>query len=684
MSASALLFEDGDHILDAASELRDARNESADELPRRERSASLSQAAPPPAIVADAAASGGVATATRNRSNSEPPALDQEGSDSDYLDDNDVEAIWQRFAPYGRATVRPPPSHLTVRLKSRKRFDRAERTRVFNFVRVLIVAVVCIICFGGYLNFDVPGALNVDIKQSLGVDDDEMGLLYAVYTLPNVVVVIFGGLLIDRIGLRITTLMFAALVVLGAALLAVSVFYRSFPMAVAARTIYGLGNESMFVCADAILCDWFDHGALSRVMSLQSTVLNLGDLVTYAVLPTISDRFGIAVALSSAAAACTAGFVAVGVYVVVDKLFEHDKEIMDLENGSARQNGGGGGGGGSASSAEYAANILRFAAIEKAISEGRRPSGLGAEPHAPPHAVDAYDDRAALLPDLSDANDDDTLSMSSAPVPDVVLPQSGGDVTKRRNGVAADRPQSTDAHRSGSQRGSRRTTVTRQRTWRERLWRRLRIFDQRFLFLSLTATSLTGAYTTFAGFAPDLLEKRFDMDQTTASGVVAGLSIANIVATPLLGFLFSRMRQSSVIVVVSFALAFMSMAHLYLSMIPATWGDYAWPAIAVIGISFSMLSAAVWPCVSAVVRESRIGTAYGVLYALQNVVDSALYYTAGHVINASPVGISLMWAGIAAVGVLWSILWNSAMSRAAGGIWAALASPVPPKMEAPL
>jgi predicted MFS family arabinose efflux permease len=596
------------------------------------------------------------------------------------LDDTDVEAIWQRFAPYGRATVRPPPgSHLTVRLTSKKRFDRAERTRVFNFVRVLIVGLVCIICFGGYLNFDVPGALNVDIKQSLAVDDDEMGLLYAVYTLPNVVVVIFGGLLIDRIGLRITTLMFAALVVLGAALLAVSIFYRSFPLAVAARTIYGLGNESMFVCADAILCDWFDHTALSRVMSLQSTVLNLGDLVTYAVLPTISDRFGIAVALWSAAAACTAGFVAVGVYVVIDKLFEQDKEIMDLENGSGRQSGGGG----SASSAEYAANIERFAAIEKAISEGRRPSGLGVSVEQAPD-VDLYNEKSTLL-NLSDTNDDDTLSMSSAPVPDVVLPQSSGDVTKRRNGVAADRPQSTDSHQSGKQRnGSRRHTVTRHRTWRERLWRRLRIFDQRFLFLALTATSLTGAYTTFAGFAPDLLEKRFDMDQTTASGVVAGLSIANIVTTPLLGFMFSRMRQSSVIVVVSFALAFMSMAHMYLSMIPATWGDYAWPAIAVIGIAFSMLSAAVWPCVSVVVRESRIGTAYGVLYALQNVVDSALYYAAGHVINASPVGISLMWAGIALLGVLWSVLWNKAMSRAAGGIWAALSSPVPPKMEAPL
>lgn len=671
MSASALLFEDGDHILDAASEIAQV-DDSPDEQRRRERSSSLSQAAPPPIV--------GSPVATRNRSNSEPPALDQEGSDSDYLDDTDVEAIWQRFAPYGRSTgVRPPPSHLTVRLKSKKRFDRAERTRVFNFVRVLIVGVVCIICFGGYLNFDVPGALNVDIKQNLSVDDDEMGLLYAVYTLPNVVVVIFGGLLIDRVGLRITTLVFAALVVLGAALLAISVFYRSFPMAVAARAIYGIGNESMFVCADAILCDWFEHGALSRVMSLQSTVLNLGDLVTYAVLPTISDRFGIAVALWCAAAACTAGFVAVGVYVVLDKLFEHDKEIADIENASARS-----GSGGSASSAEYAANIERFAAIEQAISEGRRPSALGPTDNA---ADDVYHEKSSLLGGYhnSDTNDDDgsaTASMSTAGVPDVVAPQ--GDVTKRRNGVAADRPQKQKAAASVSPHGSRRHGSGRTRTWRERLWRRLRIFDTRFLFLSLTATSLTGAYTTFAGFAPDLLEKRFDMDQTTASGVVAGLSIANIIATPLLGFLFSRMRQSSVIVVVSFAMAFMSMAHVYLSMIPATWGDYAWPAIAVIGISFSMLSAAVWPCVSIVVRESRIGTAYGVLYALQNVVDSALYYTAGHVINASPVGISLMWAGIAMLGVLWSILWNKAMSRAAGGIWAALSSPIPPKMEAPL
>ena len=148
-----------------------------------------------------------------------------------------------------------------------------------------------------------------------------------------------------------------------------------------------------------------------------------------------------------------------------------------------------------------------------------------------------------------------------------------------------------------------------------RVMHRLRVFDARFYFLALTATSLTGAYTTFAGFAPDYLEKRFAYSQTDASSVAALLSVANIVCTPLLGVAFHRMRHVSIGLVVSFALAMMACSHLYLAFIPAHWPVQ--PPVVAIGFAFSMLAAALWPALPLIVRESHTGTAYGVLYAMQ-------------------------------------------------------------------
>ena len=55
--------------------------------------------------------------------------------------------------------------------------------------------------FGNLLNYDMPAALNVNLKTSLGIDDQGMAMLYSVYSFPNCVMVILGGVLVDRVGL---------------------------------------------------------------------------------------------------------------------------------------------------------------------------------------------------------------------------------------------------------------------------------------------------------------------------------------------------------------------------------------------------------------------------------------------------------------------------------------------------
>lgn len=55
---------------------------------------------------------------------------------------------------------------------------------------------------GNYYCFDIPGAIRQKITDTSDLSDTEVSLLYTVYSYPNIVLPIFGGLFLDKIGKR--------------------------------------------------------------------------------------------------------------------------------------------------------------------------------------------------------------------------------------------------------------------------------------------------------------------------------------------------------------------------------------------------------------------------------------------------------------------------------------------------
>ncbi len=55
---------------------------------------------------------------------------------------------------------------------------------------------------GSYFCYDNPGALQDDIKHVLKLSNTEISLLYSVYSYPNMVLPILGGIFLDKIGIR--------------------------------------------------------------------------------------------------------------------------------------------------------------------------------------------------------------------------------------------------------------------------------------------------------------------------------------------------------------------------------------------------------------------------------------------------------------------------------------------------
>ena len=81
--------------------------------------------------------------------------------------------------------------------------------------RWLIWLAVSLAMFGNYYLYDSISPLADLLKSQLGYSDANIGTLQAIYSLPNIFMVLIGGVVIDRIGSRRAALLFAVPVMLG-------------------------------------------------------------------------------------------------------------------------------------------------------------------------------------------------------------------------------------------------------------------------------------------------------------------------------------------------------------------------------------------------------------------------------------------------------------------------------------
>ncbi|MBC7447430.1 MAG: MFS transporter [Hymenobacteraceae bacterium] len=142
--------------------------------------------------------------------------------------------------------------------------------------RWLAFALLSVGMFGNYYVYDSIGPVADMLQQQLGFTDQDIGTLNAIYSLPNIVMVLAGGVLADRWGPRNAFVAFTAICVLGAAVTAGS---SSLAGMATGRLLFGLGAESMSVALSAALGRWFVASTLGLALGLN---ISFGRLGSYA------------------------------------------------------------------------------------------------------------------------------------------------------------------------------------------------------------------------------------------------------------------------------------------------------------------------------------------------------------------------------------------------------------------
>lgn len=140
-------------------------------------------------------------------------------------------------------------------------------------LRWLVLVLVSLALFGNYYAYDAIGPLADNLQRLLGYTDTQLGTLNAIYSLPNVAMVLVGGLIVDRLGARRATVIFTAICLLGAILTAIS---PSFPVMASGRLVFGLGAESMIVAITTLLGQWFAGRELGFAFGINISIARMG------------------------------------------------------------------------------------------------------------------------------------------------------------------------------------------------------------------------------------------------------------------------------------------------------------------------------------------------------------------------------------------------------------------------
>eukprot|EP01016_Furgasonia_blochmanni_P012900 TRINITY_DN16492_c0_g1_i1.p1 TRINITY_DN16492_c0_g1~~TRINITY_DN16492_c0_g1_i1.p1 ORF type:complete len:199 (-),score=18.60 TRINITY_DN16492_c0_g1_i1:59-655(-) len=145
--------------------------------------------------------------------------------------------------------------------------DGARSLRYTN-LRWLALLLSLLYTLGFFYAYDNPSALQQALQEEFKINDTQFGLLYSVYSLPNIILPIFGGYAIDWLGVRTSLIIYTALIVAGAVLITVGGYLHSFAFLLSGRVLFGLGGESLIVAQYSVIADWFRGKELAFAFSV--------------------------------------------------------------------------------------------------------------------------------------------------------------------------------------------------------------------------------------------------------------------------------------------------------------------------------------------------------------------------------------------------------------------------------
>ncbi|MBN2213476.1 MAG: MFS transporter [Bacteroidales bacterium] len=155
-----------------------------------------------------------------------------------------------------------------------------------------------------------------------------------------------------------------------------------------------------------------------------------------------------------------------------------------------------------------------------------------------------------------------------------------------------------------------------------------------FIYITLLCVTFYSAVFPFLKYAPDMLENKFGFSGELSGLIVSILPFGTIIFTPLFGLLTDyKGKSASVMILGSFLLILVHLTFIFTKVSP-------YIPMFILGVAFSLVPAAMWPSLAKIIENKRIGTAYGIMFSIQNIGLWAFPNLIGKILDVSNPGIT--------------------------------------------
>ncbi|MDR0976795.1 MAG: MFS transporter [Prevotellaceae bacterium] len=207
------------------------------------------------------------------------------------------------------------------------------------------LAIVAFTMMAAYYVNDVVAPLKSMLELKMGWDSAEFGFYTAGYSFLNVIclMLIWGGLILDRFGIRFTGKLATILMVGGTALeyyaltalagneTLIMGYKSGVLVAFIGYAIFGVGAEVAGITVTKIIAKWFKGKEMATAMGVQVALARVGSQGAYAIAIPLASAFTISTPVLLGLVLLVGGLVAFFVFSVMDKKFDRQLEAAALQ-----------------------------------------------------------------------------------------------------------------------------------------------------------------------------------------------------------------------------------------------------------------------------------------------------------------------------------------------------------------
>ncbi|MBU0713361.1 MFS transporter [bacterium] len=216
-----------------------------------------------------------------------------------------------------------------------------ETLRESKVARWTALGIVSFTMMFGYFFTEVISPLKPMLEAQLGWDSTAFGTVTSAYGWFNVflLMLIFGGIILDKMGIRFTAIGSALVMVVGAVIKFLGLYLAdklgvnaSIWMASIGFAVFGVGVETAGITVSKILVKWFKGKEIALAMGLQVALARMGSFGSLFFAPYIAKAFNVAAPALLGAVLLCIGLITFFIYNFMDRKLDHQIRLeLELE-----------------------------------------------------------------------------------------------------------------------------------------------------------------------------------------------------------------------------------------------------------------------------------------------------------------------------------------------------------------